>query len=302
MADDLAIFSVGTSDGLLDRRLVGRVTERLGIDERVPLTLSGLKAVYSAWCENVSFDNIRKLINLAKPGSPMPGLDPNDFFESWLAHGCGGTCWPSSNALYALLRSLGFDARRVAASMFDLPMINHGTVKVRLDGEDWVVDTSMLTSSPLPMDRGIHVHDDARVGVEVEPTDNSHVVWIDFVPLTAFVPCRLQIDPVDTSLYLERYEVFSREFSPFNARLYLRKGGREGASVILGSVRFSRTAGGLDVREFSRDELIAHLCNEVGISAELIDEWADLGWLEASFDPSTQGIVPEILGLPPSRR
>ena len=46
--------------------------------------------------------------------APLPGTHAIDFFEQWLDHGTGGTCWSSSNALYMLLTALGFTARRIA--------------------------------------------------------------------------------------------------------------------------------------------------------------------------------------------
>lgn len=134
-----------------------RVRGRLGLSEgfsrRQTRDLDGLRAVYAAWCRHVTFDNIRKLVALrTEPAGPLPGASAEDFFEEWLAHSAGGTCWPASNALHALLRALDFDARRVAGSMHDIGSPNHGSVKVRLANRDWVVDSSMLTNAPLPLD------------------------------------------------------------------------------------------------------------------------------------------------------
>ena len=51
------------------------------------------------------------MIALRSPGvQTMPGLPALDFFTAWLADGCGGTCWPTSNALWALLVDLGFES------------------------------------------------------------------------------------------------------------------------------------------------------------------------------------------------
>jgi hypothetical protein len=59
----------------------------------------------------------------------LPGTTPNDFFEAWLRDGAGGTCWPSSHALWALLAAAGFDPRRVVGAMRDTGYGSHGTVK-----------------------------------------------------------------------------------------------------------------------------------------------------------------------------
>lgn len=284
----------------LDHELVNRILEKFGIDS-LSTDLSGLSDVYAAWCRGVPFDNIRKMIALRVPGAAMPGLEATDFFENWLENGSGGTCWPSSNALYALLRSLGFDARRVAGSMFDLPEINHGTVKVKIDGRDWMVDSSMLTHWPLPLTEEVFVSDDRAHGVEIEPSNGSHVVWRDFAPLPEYIPCRLRHDPVDSDYYLERYEKFSREQSPFNERLYFRSSGPDGAWVILGNTRFERKNDGLEVREFNASELCAFLRDGVGISERLLDRWIAAGSLDSTFKPSDAS-RPEIHGVRPSLR
>jgi len=287
----------------LSNDLLSRVRNALGIPDDISADLEGLNLAYSAWCRRVPFDNIRKMITLYSGSSaPLAGLDAEDFFENWLANGSGGTCWPSSNALFALLLALGFDAGRVAGSMFDLGVMNHGTVKVRIGGQDWMVDTSTLAGLPLPMGRDVFINNDPALGIEVELIDGAHVIWIDFAPLPDYVPCRLHLDPVDSEYYRERYEVFSREQSPFNQRLYFRRCGPDGVWVILGHTRFMRMVNGdLDVREFSRDGLCEYLIEE-GVSSQLIDQWIAAGGLDMSFDPMTEGSRPQINGVPPSRR
>jgi uncharacterized membrane protein len=79
----------------------------------------------------VPFDNVRKLIALRLAHAPpLPGTYAADFFEHWLAHGTGGTCWSSSNALQMLLVALGFTTRRIAGSMRDLGIITHGSTQL----------------------------------------------------------------------------------------------------------------------------------------------------------------------------
>ena len=287
-------------DLLLSDRLAAGVRLALGLNEELSQTFEGLAKVYSVWCRRIPFDNIRKMIDLSA-GGRLSGLDPDEFFENWLENGTGGTCWPSSNALCALLRSFGFDARRVAGSMYDLGSVNHGTVMVRIDGQDWLADTCMLTNRPIPVNGELFVDNSRAATVEVEPDGDSHVIWYDFVPSPAYVPCRLLSDPATTELYEERYEVFSRDYSPFNNRLYYRDGGPDGASVILGNVRFRRTDEGLDVQEFTRDGLCEYL-SASGVSGDIIDRWISSGGLKMSFDPENIPPTPEVTGIRPSLR
>src|SRR5438477_9902750 len=106
--------------GRLPMSLVERVLERFGIRSAPAPDHVGLHTIYAAWCTHVPFDNVRKMIALRTDDTgPLPGGDAEDFLATWLAHGTGGTCWPSSNALFALVDALGFDARRVTGSMGD---------------------------------------------------------------------------------------------------------------------------------------------------------------------------------------
>jgi arylamine N-acetyltransferase len=131
----------------LDGGLQELVLARLGLPAAPLADLGGLRAIYRAWCANVPFDNVRKMMALrAQNDLPLPGGGAVSFLENWLAGGTGGTCWPTSNALYELLRSLGFEARRAAGSMRDPGIVNHATVKVAIDGRDWLVDSSLLSN------------------------------------------------------------------------------------------------------------------------------------------------------------
>jgi arylamine N-acetyltransferase len=102
----------------LPEQLVQQILARLGFNRRSTPTIDALRAVYSAWCERVPFDNIRKLIHVRSANAaPLPGSTAQDFFEAWLKFGTGGTCWPGAGALHAFLRVLGFDAVRAIGTM-----------------------------------------------------------------------------------------------------------------------------------------------------------------------------------------
>jgi arylamine N-acetyltransferase len=96
--------------------LVARVLVHLGI-RGLDRDQDGLFEAYAAWCSHVAFDNLHKRVWFAERHGPMPGDDPTSFFEMWLAHDTGGTCWGSSGALHALFSALGFDVRRATGTM-----------------------------------------------------------------------------------------------------------------------------------------------------------------------------------------
>ena len=120
----------------LPDELLERVLARLEISRQPDPTPESLRAIYAAWCRRVPFDNVRKLIRLRLGNTgQLPGDTSEDFFEAWLRHGAGGTCWPGAGACQALLQSLGFEAVRGIGTMLVVPGLppNHGTVRVTFD-------------------------------------------------------------------------------------------------------------------------------------------------------------------------
>lgn len=270
----------------ISEKLRLRVAQRLGLDARLPTDILGLNTLYAAWCSNVPFDNVRKLIALRTGDSgPLPGSDPTDFLENFLEHGTGGTCWSSSNALFEMVVGYGFDARRVAGSMRDLGVPGHGSVKVKVNGMDWMVDSSMLTMFPIPLTNELYVYRDERFGVEVEPTpEGSHLVWFNTPPYDDYFPCRLLIDPVTYEFYLERYEI-SRTNGPFNHHISIRYNRGDARTVLQGPTRHRTTdATGLVSTPLDRKALLTEMREVVGMSKEILKRWEDCGALDAQYE------------------
>lgn len=189
--------------------LVERALARLGFASKPAADHAGLAALYRAWCRNIPFDNVRKRIALAKNAAePLPGGGQADFLGAWLEHGTGGTCWPSSNGLCALVIACGFDVRRISASMFDLDDHNHGSLIVRLEGREFLVDSSIENEVPIPLERGVaHTLGDAIHPIRVEPIGDGFRIHWGKVQSVDSMPCRLMRDPVDEDFYLARYEI-----------------------------------------------------------------------------------------------
>ena len=216
------------SGPLLPPDLLERVLARLGIDVRPDVDLAGLSTVYAAFSACVpSLDSIRKRVWFAgERQGPLPGGEPVDYFEGWLAHGTGGTCWPTNGAVCTLLRSLGFDARRIAGCivMEEYPGTNHGSVVANLGGVDYLVDGNLGAFEVLPLQPasataagpGIH-------RVTATPSETGFDVdWYQSFrreePLT--FRTELQHDPVNHAFFLERYDL-TKKLSVFNDALFI---------------------------------------------------------------------------------
>jgi hypothetical protein len=286
----------------LSKDLKNRVLERLGFREPLVVDVAYLQRLYVSWCMNVPFDNVRKMIALESGvKQPLPGLDASEFFENWLRNGSGATCWPMANALYELLSSLGYSVFRVAGSMRDQGIINHGSVKVSIDGQDYLADASLLLNVILPLDRGTYLYDNPVFPVESEPDGESHLVWIVLPPGSDNFYCRISGNPLEFSLFDDQYEM-SREKSIFNQRLYARRNYPGELIILYGYTRFLKTGKGIESRDLSRDELCKALETDIGISESLIRDWVGSGGLEASFEPPSGSPPPSLTRKPPSLR
>ncbi len=255
----------------LNVELTERVLQKLGLGAPPRVDHAGLTEVYGAWCRSVPFDNLRKLIAVRSgaPG-PLPGDDPAEFLEAWLAHGVGGTCWAGNGALCALLETLGFSARRGVGTMLVAPDIppNHGTVVVDVQGGRYVVDASILHVEPLPVVVGAEAAvGNAAWGVLGRwHADHYLIAWRP-LHVENSIDCRIDEWAVASDRFRRQHEA-TRDWSPFNFELtfnLVRGAGRVGlAAGKAVSIAADGTCAAADIAD-----RVAYLVDELGVSAEI---------------------------------
>ncbi len=286
----------------ISKDLQTQVLNRLGFNEPITTNLQFLERIYFSWCQHVPFDNLRKMIALKSENKQrLPGLDASDFFENWLENGSGATCWPMANAFYELLISIGFDAKRIIGNMRDLGIANHGSVKVSLNGQNYLADASLLLNKVFPLGQDTIIENDPVFPAEIEKEGESHLLWMLTPPGKDFFYCRINSNPADFLVFDNGYEA-SRNGSIFNQRLYARRNYPGKLIILWGNAYFAKTINGIDCRELTRDEVCQTLHSEIGISEKLINEWVALGCLEASFEIYSGPTPPPVTIKPPSQR
>ena len=297
-------------ESVLAPALRDEVLHRFGFTSTPAPDLEGLRDVYRAWCGNIPFDNLNKLIALrtAAPG-PLPGMQASDFFETWLRDGTGATCWPSANAIYSLLRSLRFDARRVAAHMQDAGFFNHGTVIVRVDDEDgneWLVDSSVHTDVPMLLDRGGFLNDDPAffAEIEYETRENepgTYILWVATPREGSYMPCRIFPAEVPYQFFVERFEA-TRVLCTFICRFYVGRNREREKVIVIGTLRHVVSARGIECRELSRGEFVGVLRADFHLSESVLQRWVAAGGLNLAFEEYTGPSFPPQERRPPSRK
>jgi arylamine N-acetyltransferase len=260
--------------------LVERVLTKFGLRRRPALDLAGLNTLYAAFSANVPFDNVLKRIWFASSQTtPLPGGDPNEFFNNWLQHGTGGTCWPLNGGMYALASALGFEARRIVGSVIveGYPQgANHGSVLVNLDGINYLVDAWMASFKVLPLisnkpsSTGHGIHDISAV-----PTETG----LEIITYSGFnreqpLPVRPEpeYDPVDHAFFLARYDR-TKTVGFFNDAIFICRHFPESILTMGRKSKFHLAADGtLSKTEPTEAQRKMALIEEFALSEEIVEK------------------------------
>jgi len=270
-------FNAPSAGETLNASLRERVLEGLGLSEAPEPTVAGLRLLYGAWCRRVPFDNVRKLIHVRSGNAgPLPGHNAADYFEAWLRHGTGGTCWAGAGALDSLLVSLGFDTVRGVATMLAAPDLppNHGTVVVRFEDAStrFLVDSSILHGEPLPLP----AVDSARAiehpawGVQASHLNGRPYIFWRPLHRTDGFACRLDRFGAGAEEFAGLYEK-TRPWSPFNYQLTARL--NRGESVVGASFGHAVSLlkdGSVSDAPIAHQERVRMLIEDFGMSEEIV--------------------------------
>jgi len=260
----------------LPAELVERVLARLGFTQRPEPTLGNLQCLYGAWCQRVPFDNVRKLIHIHVGNTgPFPSSTAQDFFEAWLKHGTGGTCWAGAGACHALLESLGFDAVRGLGTMMAAPNLppNHGTVRVRFGSENYLTDCSMLHGEPLRLDENAETKISSPAwGLRCAQRDGKwHIQWRPLHKVDG-LECRLEAFGLSGDDYRQRYEQ-TRGWGPFNYELAARLNKPDRVVGIgFGKAVELKPDGTAETRPTSDADRRKILIEQIGLSEEIVSQ------------------------------
>ena len=252
------------------------VLARLGFSGRPEPTLDNLRAVYSAWCQRVPFDNVRKLIHVrSRASGPLPGSSAEDFFEAWLRHGTGGTCWSGAGAFHALLTSLGFNADRGVGTMLVAPDVppNHGTVLATFGAEKYLVDCAILHGEPLRLEENGETRiEHPAWGVRCSQRSGFWQVWWRALHKPDGLECRYEWFGAESGEFRDFYER-TRAWSPFNYELTARVNrGDEVIGVSFGKAVTLRGNGQVAQAPIPHEERMRLLVEQFGMSEEIVSQ------------------------------
>jgi arylamine N-acetyltransferase len=262
------------AESALSPLLQERVLALLGFSATPEPTYENLKRLYFTWGQRVPFDNIRKLIYVRSGAAgALPGRTPDDFFEAWLKHGTGGTCWPSTGALHSLLQSLGYAAERALATV--LPQVHgtssdHAAVRVTMDGAEYLIDSALRCGEPL------RLRTDADTGIAhpawgVQCARRNGQWYIAWRPLHRVrgLTCRIDSFGATEAAYHACYDQ-TRTEGPFNHKISFRIN-RDNQVIGLGFGKMVSLEpdGSVQQRLVTHADRVRFLVEEAGISEEM---------------------------------
>ncbi|CAM1373136.1 arylamine N-acetyltransferase [Tenacibaculum xiamenense] len=230
----------------------------------------GLKKIYQAWCRNIPFDNFWKRLELEKtPFISKDQIDPSAFFEAWLEHGVGGTCWTTTNALQYLLEELGFQTKIVGGSMGDMGMVNHGSLIVTTNnGKEFIVDTSISNETPIELTP--KTIDNAPHSIQLMDEGEKRSIFFEFPSKKDLMKCAIYNNTFSTEdLYNAHKESYTN--SLFNDCVYIKKNNEFGINTIIGDTLYTKTKNNVKKVTLNREEIKTVLLDTMGLSQELID-------------------------------
>ncbi len=247
---------------------VQKVLSRFNITD-LECNQEGLEKIYQAWCRNIPFDNFWKRLDLAKtPFINKDQIDPTTFFEAWLEHGIGGTCWTTTNALQHLLVEIGFQSRIVGGSMGDMGMVNHGSLIVTTnDGQEFIVDSSISNETPIEVTP--KTIDNSPHSIQLIDEDVKLSVLFEFPSKKDLMKCAIYNDTFSQKA-LHKSHLESYTHSLFNDCVYIKKNNELGINTIIGDTLYTKTKNEIKKVTLTKGEIHETLSSIMGFSNELI--------------------------------
>ena len=113
----------------------------LGLGRRPP-NLEYLREIVAAQLARVPYENFSKLIRFKIEGASIPNFD--EYIDQMIKRDFGGTCFAQNIHLNRLLGDVGFDSRMVAIAREG--EVSHVSLRVRIGGDNYLVDTGIMSS------------------------------------------------------------------------------------------------------------------------------------------------------------
>ncbi len=231
---------------------------RIGLSERPPATLAGLRALHRAHLRAVPYENLD--VQLGRPVT----IERAPIFDKIVRRRRGGWCYEMNGLFGWALGELGFTLNRATGAVTingaREGIGNHLVLKVELDEGPFLADVGLSHGplDPFPITAG--GFEAGGFSYRVERLDPD---WWRFHnhPLAGPPAFDFNLDPADEDLFATRCaELQTAEWSPFVQNLICARFTDKGVRVLLGRVLRTITPLGREERVLeTADELMTVL-------------------------------------------
>ncbi len=135
----------------LSPQLTRSVLRHLGLVSNAP-DLPFLQDLVDNHVRQVPFETASRIVKRARTAQTgaCPRW-PEEFWQASLQHGCGGTCFESHYAFFALLRTLKYEGYLTINHMRDHDNC-HAAIVLSIDEAQWLVDVSLPLYAPVRLE------------------------------------------------------------------------------------------------------------------------------------------------------
>lgn len=261
----------------LREAMVERALEYLSFSSQPEPTIETLNEIAKQWSAKLGYDNICKRIHIEEQRTgAFPVMDPNDFFESAIAHGTGGGCWPSGEAAFGLLQRLGFNAERVAGTMLivgDPLYPAHGAINVEIDSRTYRMEPSLGAEAALELIEGERTsHENEAFGLWQD--GDCNVWWRPGHSRTA-IETTIKLHGLSSAFFYYRNEA-TKQHSIFNNSLYIRRNRNHGSlTYARGKLIEINENGIMTSADVDPKDLTSLLIDSLGLSEQIVSQIPD---------------------------
>jgi len=258
----------------LREEMLERALAYLGFSSRPEPTVETLNEIAKQWSAKMGYDNICKRIHIGEQRTgAFPIMDPNDFFESAILHGTGGGCWPSGEAAFGLLLSLGFKVDRVAGTMLivgDPLYPAHGAINIEIEGRTYRMEPSLGAEAALELIDGVRTsHENEAFGLWQD--GDCNVWWRPGHSRTA-IETTIKLYGLSSAFFYYRNEATKRH-SVFNNSIYIRRNRNKGSlTYARGKLIEISEAGNMSAVEVDPKDVGPLLIESFGLSEHIVDQ------------------------------
>ncbi|RYY00938.1 MAG: arylamine N-acetyltransferase, partial [Gammaproteobacteria bacterium] len=149
--------------------------------KRSPPTLHYLQELMTAYCSNVPWESISKIIKKNSCDKTINCLRlADEFWRSAFQYGTGGTCYESNWAFFCLLGDLGFEGYLTINKVMDKSYV-HAAIVIRINDKKYIVDIGYPTYAPiLVAEEAVTVSDSGLIHYRCTPASPSEYIIENF--------------------------------------------------------------------------------------------------------------------------